>query len=529
MDSEHSSLKLPPDDEKPDVDHKENMISDGEILDDSIETTNPGKGVWLIASTVSMGGFLFGYDTGVISAVLVNIGTDLGQTLSSSEQELVTSITSGGALIGAVLAGLSSDRYGRRIGIYIGCVLFFVGTLIQALSWSLAQMTVGRLVVGFGVGSAAMIIPLYIGELAPARYRGRLIVFDNLCVAFGQLVSYAIGAAFTDVSHGWRYMVGLGAIPAIVLGFMMPLCPESPRQLISHSHDDKANKVLRRIFPNATDEQIVAKIRLIKHSIEDTAVSVSDRSLWWQTKQLFTVPANLRALATACAVMAISQLGGFNTLMYYSGTLFSMVGFDKPTAVSIVVGATNFVFGFVNFAIIDRYGRRVVLLVTMMGMCLAMAVTAIAFHWIPVSHDLTEVETTGMTWAGGLLLAAIILYVAFYAAGVAPISWVGTEFLPLEVRALGTMLNTVTCWACNIIISSTFLSMMKGMTPSGTFGFYAGICFIGWVFVVFFYAEVHNMPLESVREIYEHGFGVKESKVMQKQLKEERKNAQSKA
>ncbi|KAL1869739.1 hypothetical protein Plec18167_007663 [Paecilomyces lecythidis] len=488
-------------------------------VDDSIEETNPGKAVWVIACTVSMGGFLFGYDTGVISAVLVNLGTDLGKALDSDEQELITSITSGGALIGAVIAGMSSDKYGRKLGLYLGCFLFVIGAIIQAVAYSLAQMTVGRFIVGLGVGSAAMIIPLYISEMAPARTRGRLIVFDNLCVAGGQLVSYALGAAFTNVSHGWRYMVGLGAVPAILLAITLPWCPESPRQLISHGHIEDAKKVLKRIFPNANDEQIASKTRLVQRSIDEYAVGVADKTLWWQFKQLVTIPANLRALTTACAVMAISQLCGFNTLMYFSATLFSMAGFDKPTAVSIVVGGANFIFGFINFASIDRFGRRIVLLITVLGMCLSLVVAAIAFHWIPVSSDLSAVQTTGISWAGILLLVTIVLYVAFFAAGVAPVAWVGTEFLPLEVRALGTMLNTVTCWGCNIIISSTFLSMMKAMTPSGAFGFYAGICFVGWIFVIFCYAEVHNMPLESVREVYSKGFGVKYAKQLQKEMK----------
>jgi SP family myo-inositol transporter-like MFS transporter 13 len=236
--------------------------------------------------------------------VLVNLGTDLGKALSSSEQELITSITSGGALIGAIMAGTTSDRYGRKLGIYLGCVLFVIGAVIQAASYSLAQMTVGRFIVGLGVGSAAMIIPLYIGEMAPARTRGRLIVFDNLCVAFGQLVSYALGAGFTEVSKGWRYMVGLGALPAIVLAAVMPLCPESPRQLISHGKVNEAKKVLKRIFPHATPEQVDSKVRLIQLSIEEVTASVADKSLWWQLRQLFLVPANLRALISACAVMA---------------------------------------------------------------------------------------------------------------------------------------------------------------------------------------------------------------------------------
>ncbi|KAL0766359.1 hypothetical protein CaCOL14_010804 [Colletotrichum acutatum] len=130
-------------------------------FDDSIEDTEPSRAVWLITFTVAMGGFLFGYDTGVISAVLVSLKSDLGHELDSHEQELITSITSGGALIGAVIAGLPADKYGRKLGIYIGCALFLIGTIIQAAAFSVAQMTVGRFVVGLGVGSAAMIIVSY--------------------------------------------------------------------------------------------------------------------------------------------------------------------------------------------------------------------------------------------------------------------------------------------------------------------------------------------------------------------------------
>lgn len=150
-----------------------------------------------------------------------------------------------------------------------------------------------------------------------------------------------------------------------------------------------------------------------------------------------------------------------------------------------------------------------------------MVIAAIAFHWIPVTDDLT-VQINSINWAGIVLLVTIIFYVAFFAAGVAPIAWVGTELLPFEVRALGTMMNTVTCWACNIIISSTFLSMMKSWTPSGAFGFYAAICFVGWVFVIFCYAEIHNMPLESVRVVYSRGFGVQYAKQLQKEVHEAR-------
>ncbi|KAH7372143.1 myo-inositol transporter [Cadophora sp. MPI-SDFR-AT-0126] len=519
MDSKHA-LEHTSSIDKATISHLEDgQLSDSIHEDDAIEHTQPGKKVWLICMTASVGGFLFGYDTGVISAVLVSLGTALGgKVLTSSEQELITSITSGGAFIGALAAGLTGDKMGRKFAIYLGCVVFILGAIIQAAAYSLVQMTVGRLIVGFGVGSAAMIIPLYIGELAPARYRGRLIVFDNLLVAGGQFIAYALGAGFTEIPQGWRYMVGLGAVPAIILAALLPLCPESPRHLVSHNRLDEARKVLHSIFPQATPEMVENKVKLIQISLEITTGVLSDKSLWWQLKQLFCIPANRRALLSACAVMAISQLGGFNTLMYYSSTLFALVGFDKPVAVSLVVGGTNFLFGFACFFTLDKFGRRVILLITVMGMALSLTIAAIAFHWIPVSKDLV-LEAQGINWAGIVLLVTIIFYVAFFAAGVAPVAWVGTELLPHEVRALGTMVNTLTCWGCNIVIASTFLSMMKGMTPSGAFGFYASVCGTGWVFIYFCYPEVHGMPLELVREVFTLGYGVKHAKKMQKVLK----------
>lgn len=155
------------DTEKKDLQHLENIPTNGSLQEvlpyedlDTIENTKTGKYSWLVSITAAIGGMLFGYDTGIISAVLVYIHKDIGHQLSSSEKELITSITSGGAFLGAIFAGATADRYGRKIAIYVGCVLFTIGAILQACSFSLAQMTVGRLVVGFGVGSAAMIVPM---------------------------------------------------------------------------------------------------------------------------------------------------------------------------------------------------------------------------------------------------------------------------------------------------------------------------------------------------------------------------------
>jgi len=493
---------------------------------DTIELTQTGRFAWLVAITAGVGGLLFGYDTGIISAVLVYIGNDLGQSLSAGERELITSITSGGAFFGAIAAGLSADRFGRKIAIYVGCVLFIIGAILQASAFSLAQMTVGRLVVGLGVGSAAMIVPLYIAEVAPAKYRGRMIGLDNMSITGGQLISYGIGAGLAHTTHGWRIMVGLGAVPAMILCCLLPFCPESPRQLVYQGKLEQAEKVIRRVFPNGTDLQVQQKVQHINRHVEEHKQFSASKSQWWIIKQLYVVPANLRALIAACGLMAISQLGGFNSLMYYSSTLFGIVGFSNPVAVGTIIAATNFFFTWVNMILVDRIGRRRILLCTMPFMALSLAIAAIVFHWIPVNHDLT-LKSTKVGWPAYVVLVCMIFYVGFYSSGMGNTAWLSSEFYPMEVRAMGAMMLTMTCWGSNVIVASTFLTQMENTTPSGAFGFYAAICFFGWIAVWLCYPEVAGLTLEDIREIFQHGFGVKYARELRKENKQKEKLARA--
>ncbi|KAK5110312.1 hypothetical protein LTR85_001293 [Meristemomyces frigidus] len=508
--------------EKTGTDHVEQVNSNAASLDDldTIETTQSGRYAWLVSITAAIGGMLFGYDTGIISAVLVYIGTSLDhKTLTANDKELITSITSGAAFFGAIFAGMTADKYGRKIAIYVGCVLFILGAVLQASAFSLAQMTVGRLVVGFGVGSAAMIVPMYIAEVSPAKYRGRMIGLDNMSITGGQLISYGIGAGFAHVTGGWRYMVGGGAIPAIVLCCLLPFCPESPRQLVYHGKHEEAKDVIRKIFPNGTEEQVCQKVEHITTHVEAAKQITAGKSQWWVLKQLYVVPANFRALVAACGLMAISQLGGFNSLMYYSSTLFALVGFSNPVAVGTVIAGTNFFFTWVNLMLVDRIGRRRILIITMPLMGLALVCAAIAFHWIPINHDLTLVAGAKIGAPAIVVLIMMIVYVGFYSSGMGNTAWLSSEFFPMEVRAMGTMMLTMTCWGSNVIVASTFLTQMENTTPSGAFGFYASICILGWVAVYFCYPEVKGMTLEDIREIFNHGFGVQRARELQKEQK----------
>ncbi|KAJ5115145.1 hypothetical protein NUU61_000904 [Penicillium alfredii] len=531
--SEKASLDDPLHDAEMYSTHVEKMAAANiETIVTDIDSLPVSWFVWLVALTASTAGLLFGYDTGIISAVLVYLKSDLdNRPVTSNEKELITSLCSGGAFFGAIFAGNTADRFGRKMAMYLGCVLFVAGAVIQAASYTVAQMAVGRLVIGFGVGSAAMVLPLYVAEIAPAKARGRLIGLNNMSITGGQVISYAIGAAFASVNHGWRYMVGLGGVPAIVLACLLPFCPESPRHLAYNGRTEEARDVLRKIYKDANEGQIEAVLTSISAACVQAREINESGSRFSKIKQLHTVPSNLRALVCACGLMVISQLSGFNTLMYYSSTLFSLTGFDNPTAVGLVVAGTNFIMTAVNMMLVDGMGRRRVLLSTAWGMATGMIAVAVAFHYIPINVDTNEVATSSIPPAAIVVLVFIIWFVVFYGVSVGNTAWMSTDFFPLEVRAMGTMWLTCSNWGSNVIVSSTFLSMMKTMTPSGAFGFYAAICGLGYIWIYFFYPEVSGLVLEEIQEVFEHGFGVKYASKLRKERKhliEERLRTQDK-
>lgn len=516
MDSSTSDSKF---NDKPEVFLVEYANENDPALLDSIEETEPGKFIYVITLAVALGGCLFGYDSGVISGVLLTIGTSLGKELTTNEKELITSIMSAGAFFGGIFGGMVIDRIGRRTPLIIASVFFFLGSVIQAASFTIAQMTVGRFVVGFGVGLASMIVPIFIAELAPAKYRGRMITLDSICITGSQMLAYIIDFAFQHVPGGWRYMVGAAGIPAIFLGVAVYCIPDTPRYLIQKEKMEEAAAVIRKIYPNATDLQVNNKVKLINSSFHFERQSVGEYTVWQRLKMLYTNSTNLKALIVACGLMGIQQFAGSNTMTFYAPTLFSLVGFKEAIAVSIVTSGTNAIFTVVSLFIIDKAGRRRLLVSTVWIMTLFLTIGAVAIHYIPINPDLSIDGIPKLTWAGILLLISIIGYIAAYAVGLGNIAWFGGELLPMEVRSIGTTMVNCTCWGSNIVVSSTFLSMMKHLTPSGAFGFYVGTTFVGWIAIIFFYPEVTDMTLEEIKEVFKHGFGVRYSERLRKERK----------
>ena len=292
---------------------------------DESDTTSPSAFVWSLSLAAGISGLLFGYDTGVISSTLVSIGTDLGHPLTTLDKSFITSCTSLSALIASPVAGLLADRIGRKSIILIADFLFIIGAVCQSAATSVSGMVVGRSIVGFAVGGASLVVPMYISELSPAAFRGKLVTLSILFIAAGQVVAYVIGYALSVQRQGWRWMVGLGAAPAILQFGLMMLLPESPRWLLKGGKLEQARTILRRVYAAGKDDLVEEVLRAIETEIaEEEATSdvvsasvTGTRPQMWLTQarnrlaELFYVGGNRRALTIACLLQGLQQLCGF--------------------------------------------------------------------------------------------------------------------------------------------------------------------------------------------------------------------------
>lgn len=234
-----------------------------------ISLRNAGKVIWLLTLSAGISGLLFGYDTGVISSTLVSIGSDLSnRPLITTDKSLITAITSLFALLSAPATGYLADKYGRRFVILVANLSFIAGAVIQALSTTVAIMVVGRAAVGAAVGLASCATPLYITELAPAELRGRLVTIQSLFITGGQVVAYLIGWALAYLPAGWRWMVGLGAAPALLQLCLLGLMFETPRWLVKAGRKERARAVLRKVYGGVDEQQREVKVDHVLSSIQ---------------------------------------------------------------------------------------------------------------------------------------------------------------------------------------------------------------------------------------------------------------------
>ncbi|SDA15492.1 MFS transporter, sugar porter (SP) family [Methylobacterium sp. UNC378MF] len=436
--------------------------------------------MWLAAATAAIGGFLYGYDTGIIAGALLSITADFA--LPHAMQEIVAAAILFGATLGGLGTGVVSDRFGRRHTIIGIAALFTLGAVAASLAPDAILLALARVVLGIAVGAASQSIPAYVAELAPAEHRGRLVVAFSVAIGLGILTASLVGYGLHDVLS-WRLMIAAGAVPAIVLFAAMFALPESPRWLVAQGRRDAAHRALARVRPGGAD--LDGELDGISDAIAQSDTSTPG---WRGLADQWVRP----AVIAGCGTAAFTQLVGIEMMIYYAPTLLKGLGFGEGSALLTNVGiaAIYLVMTATGLAIVDRVGRRRLSLVTLPGAALSLAVLGALF-------------ATGRTGPedAPFVIGCLFSFMMFQAGGLQVIGWLtGSEVYPLRVRAAGTSAQAATVWGSNLLLTGTALSLIHHLGAGGAMWVYAGLNALAFVFVWRWLPELKGRSLEEVED-----------------------------
>jgi SP family xylose:H+ symportor-like MFS transporter len=439
----------------------------------------------LITATIvaALGGLLFGFDTAVIS------GTTqwLQQVYDLSSFWLGFTVAAAliGTILGSILVGRPADRYGRRTILFVLAVFYFVSAIGSALAWGWYSFLFFRFLGGLGVGGASVVSPMYIAEISPARYRGRLVAVTQFNIVFGILLAFFSNFLIAGLNLGeieWRWMFGVEAFPAALFYILLFLNPRSPRWLVAKGFLQEANTVLEQC---GTDSGSVAvEIKEIQKSLD-----MEHHSL----QEPFFCKKYIKPIMLAVAIAMFNQLSGINALMYYAPHIFKMAGAGAASALlqTVAVGGTNLIFTMAAMAIIDHFGRKKLMIVGSIGYIVSLSGTAWAFYTFG----------TEFTSAGSLVvLISLLVFIASHAFGQGAVIWVFiSEIFPNRVRARGQALGSFTHWFMAAAISWTF-PMFAEFSGGHTFAFYA-LCMVGQLlWVLYVMPETKGITLEQIQK-----------------------------
>ena len=431
--------------------------------------------VAISAAITALGGLLFGYDTGVVSGALLFVKKDFGG-LSNFQQELVTSLLLVGAVLGAFVAGRVADRIGRKFTVMITAVVFVVGVLLAAFTPTYPMLLVARVIIGLAVGSASMTVPLYIGEIVPPRMRGGLVSLNQLAITVGILGSYLIDYGLSGTGN-WRLMFGLAAIPAVALFVGMLFQNESPHWLIRQGREDEARAVLLRVRNEGDIDSEIREVRELSQREGGLRDLVSPR---------------LRPLLMVGVLLAVfQQITGINTVIYYAPTLLQGAGFGNSGALlaNVVNGAVNVGMTIVAIWLLDKVGRRPLLLTGTAGMAVGMAITALSF-------------LGGENLHGALAIVAVLgllIYTGSFAIGLGPVFWLLiAEIYPLNIRGAAMSVASMANWAANFVVTISFLTLLSAIGGVGAFFLFG---FLTLVALAYFWRKVPETKGRSLQEI----------------------------
>ena len=431
-----------------------------------------------VAIIAALGGLLFGYDTGVISGALLYIQRSF--ELTPGQESTVTAMLLVGAAIGAFLGGRVADSLGRRGTILLGAVGFIIGSIWCAFATSAFSLGAARTLLGVCIGGVSIVVPMYISEMAPPHVRGCLVSLNSLMIVIGQLVAFLTNSALAS-SGNWRLMLGLGAVPGIVLLIGMLVLPDTPAYLVRRGQEGKALAVLRQMQGS--------QATLAEVAVGEASSSADQRAA---ERQALKTPWVRRTVIIAMLIGVTQQVTGANAIMYFAPTMMNKVGLSTESSVytSIIIGIASVISCAIGMSIIDRIGRRRMLIIGLVGCASSLLVLA------PV-YGLSSNSSTGAMMS--LLLMTV--FIVFQQAAVSVATWLLiSEIIPTEARGLGMGLAGLALWVANWFVAQAFLPMVDAVGGAWSFFFFAATGAIALVFTVKAVPETSGKTLAEVRE-----------------------------
>ena len=428
------------------------------------------------AAVAALGGFLFGFDTAVISGATDALR--LRFVLDSNQLGFTVASALIGTICGSIGAGPPAERFGRGPVLRALAVLYLITAVGCGLAWNWLSLVTFRFVGGLAIGASSVVAPMYIAEISPPAVRGRLVALSQFNVVAGILVAYFSNYLIAALVGGpetaaWRWMLGIAALPSLLFFVLVLRIPESPRWLVKAHRREEAAAVLRTMGSDRPE----ALVQEIADSLHEETVAANEP--FFQRKYL-------KPILLAVMVASFNQLSGINALIYYTADIFRMAGAERTSALlqSVIIGFTNLVFTIAAMTVIDRLGRRLLLLIGAVGLAACLSLTAWAFHG--GSH-------------GTVVLASLIAYIAFFAFSQGAVIWVYiSEIFPNRVRARGQALGSFTHWVWAAIISWSF-PVVAEASGASAFGFFAAMMVLQFVLVWMFLPETKGASLERIQ------------------------------
>jgi sugar porter (SP) family MFS transporter len=434
-----------------------------------------GRYAYLIAAVAAISGLLFGFDTAVINGALLFLRQDL--RLSTHGTEIATTSLLFGCAAGAAVAGWLTDRLGRKRILIASALLFAASSVGAAVPRSLAEFVAARVVGGLAIGVASVLAPLYIAEISPRAIRGRLVSLNQMAIVSGILLAYFVNWA---LAHGgtssWRWMFASAAVPSVAFFVALLFVPESPRFLVEKGREGEALAVLTRVGGDGAARAELAEIR--ETVAEETGTLL----------ELFTTRLR-KPLAIAVFLAVFQQITGINTVIYYGSLIFKdQVGGQSDSAAigaNVIVGLTNLGMTIVALAVIDRLGRRPLMMVSSAGMASSLLVLGFLFRLSPPPAF--------------AVLAVILVYVGSFSVGLGPGVWVViSELFPTRIRGRAMSIATLGLWLACILITFTFLSLVEAIGSTGAFWVYAAMSVVNLLFIWRVMPETKGRSLEEI-------------------------------